>query len=380
MDLLEIRFEIVKYLEYKDLHSCLFVNRTWNDMFLPFVYSELCIQLNDWPSAEGVLTKVPSVDVLRRFGHHIRELEVRVVKKDPPDHPFIIKNIKGPSSALEKSATTTTTTTITNTATATTAASIPGNALFPNIRWLTLDLGPSYGPREIVDWVIHSPTVEEVVLRNPPRLLSDAPRTDYSPLRQCPRLSRLLIFGNSMNENDLAGIVSNCPHVTDITLWNQWIVEPVLTALEGCFDRISTLDMSEGTFGYKSWWNQRILCSCPHLVEFRCRTFKTGDCLVQFGIRDYSENKESQDLNTDSDAAIIKDSTINTTIQKTSSEREGHPQWICAPTLRILEIKRLKWSMDQNWENERMMDQLKQLKQLEVLTIGVIARKYRTFE
>ena len=43
MDLLEIRLEVVKYLEDKDLFTCILVNKAWNDMFLPSLYSSLHI-------------------------------------------------------------------------------------------------------------------------------------------------------------------------------------------------------------------------------------------------------------------------------------------------------------------------------------------------
>ena len=43
MDLLEIRLEVVKYLEDKDLFTCILVNKAWNDMFLPSLHSSLHI-------------------------------------------------------------------------------------------------------------------------------------------------------------------------------------------------------------------------------------------------------------------------------------------------------------------------------------------------
>lgn len=203
-------------------------------------------------------------------------------------------------------------------------------------------------------------------------------QADCSALRQCHQLSSMVICKNAMDENDLAEILNHCPgELTDITFQSQWVVEPALTALEGLFDRIRILDLSVSVHGYESWWNQKILCSCPNLVEFYCREFRTEDCLVPFGSsyrglnNDYVDN--DHDMNYDKGGAT-ETTTNNSTVQTIRSGTRGHHRWICAPTLQALEIRRLIWSVDDNRKNEQMMEQLKELRQMQSLQIGVIGK------
>lgn len=167
MDLPEIHLEVVKYLEGKDLFACILVNRAWNDTFLPSLYYSLKIQINDWADAQGVVPKVPSVDVLWRFGHLIQELEIDMVNNDPPSHPFTIKNVQESLSALEDSMSKTSILTATPTAAAGMTTTSTGGALFPNVRNLTLGLGPKYGLCETMDWIAQCPNIQHLCLNNP---------------------------------------------------------------------------------------------------------------------------------------------------------------------------------------------------------------------
>ncbi|KAG0044056.1 hypothetical protein BGZ83_010716 [Gryganskiella cystojenkinii] len=79
MDIAEIRYEVAICLHLQEWVVCCRVSKLWQETFIPLVYK--VINISSFPFRNK--DRWPSVEVVRRYGHHIRKLSLDVQTYDP---------------------------------------------------------------------------------------------------------------------------------------------------------------------------------------------------------------------------------------------------------------------------------------------------------
>ncbi|KAG0042498.1 hypothetical protein BGZ83_000391 [Gryganskiella cystojenkinii] len=227
MDIPEICLEIAKYLNHPDIAGCSRVSKEWHANFNSLVYEIVNLtpftlassdnQTREWSKDRG---KRPSVAMIKRHGHHIKDLLIHV--PDPLFHEIltVTKNLRtlaviGPSNSDESNSTGTPDIGETN---------YSSN----NIK----DKGDSSTDSSMMgQFLRNNPSLLQMALfRLPSAILSG----QFSQAGGgCKRLTNVILDSSGLLVSDLEHLIQNSPHLTflsmkDCELKGTWV--PVTTA------------------------------------------------------------------------------------------------------------------------------------------------------
>ncbi|KAG0043079.1 hypothetical protein BGZ83_011869 [Gryganskiella cystojenkinii] len=144
----------------------------------------------------------------------------------------------------------------------------------PSLKTLELKMNEGLGTSIALEMAAHWPQLESLSLISPSEY--NSPR-----FQTYPQLSRLHLMYLTLEDLDLVHLLSRCPRLSDLTLYDQPLRKEVFAALTGLTGTLTSLALYEAydeDYTEPDTWRQRqLLCFLPNLINFACSTFDVDE-------------------------------------------------------------------------------------------------------